>query len=91
VSAARRARAATVAAHKARGTYVERRPRDMAVDTFMAHARVPRDRESVFSTAIDLTGLSTNQRKPSADSHQPAPEDGATPGCNVSPNALYAD
>jgi hypothetical protein len=79
VSAERRARESTIAAHKARGTYIERRPRDMAIDTFISHARIPRDRESQFLEGAEWRDLTTNKRAKSAESHQSAPPAQHTP------------
>jgi hypothetical protein len=95
VSAARRARAAGIAAHKAAGTFVPRAITShyTSPDVVRLVAResgIKLDRMSLLESS-EYSDVLTAVRAPSAESHQLAPPNEASPGRNVSSAALYAD
>ena len=73
MSAARRAREARVAKHKAAGTYTPRRPVSADIVQLVAReARIKRGRESLLESS-EYADVLTSVRAPSADPHQFAP------------------
>ncbi|HEY5377299.1 MAG TPA: hypothetical protein VIK01_26650 [Polyangiaceae bacterium] len=76
MSAARRLRGKMLTAHKAAGTYAPVRLVAHAVaDVIMAHARIPRDRKSLYFESSASAEARTRKRDPSAAAHQIAPPD----------------